>query len=466
MWYSSIIETVGNTPLVQLQTVNKGQPGMLLAKVEYFNPGHSVKDRIALKMIEDAEKSGELKPGGTIIEGTSGNTGMGLALVAAVKGYKCIFTTTDKQSMEKVNLLRAIGCEVQICPTNVEPDDPRSYYSVAKRLNEEIPNSYYPDQYNNLSNRQAHYETTGPEIWEQTEGKVTHFVAGIGTGGTISGTAQYLKEKNPEITIIGVDTVGSIFKSYFETGEFDKRHIAPYLTEGIGEDIIPANVDFGLIDEIIQCPDREAFVTTRKLARREGLFVGGSCGSAVWGAQQYIKKNPLKPDDVMVILLPDSGTRYVSKFYNDEWMRTNGFMDEEERPDLEEVITLRDMGDRELITVDRSETLEMAIHQMNSHNISQLPVTSGNDIVGSLSETKILALLMESPDARKRKVGEVMDEPFPIVAADLKIDQISRMLSRGLAAVMVRMDDGRHTILTRSDLIYALASSNNSSGNK
>ncbi len=463
MWYSSIIETVGNTPLVRLQTVNKGQPGTLLAKVEYFNPGHSVKDRIALKMIEDAEKSGKLKPGGTIIEGTSGNTGMGLALVAAVKGYKCVFTTTDKQSMEKVNLLRALGCEVQICPTNVEPDDPRSYYSVARRLSEEIPNSFYPDQYNNLSNRQSHYETTGPEIWEQTEGKVTHFVAGIGTGGTISGAAQYLKEKNPDIVIIGVDSVGSIFKSYFETGNFDKRHIAPYLTEGIGEDIIPANVDFDLIDEIIQCPDREAFVTTRKLARREGLFVGGSCGSAVWGAQQYIKKNTLKEDDVVVILLPDSGTRYVSKFYSDEWMRTNGFLEEEHRPELEEVITLRGMGERELITVDREETLEQAIKLMNRHNISQLPVASGDDIVGSLTENRILSLLMESADARTRKVGSVMDEPFPVVAMDLKIDQISRMLSDGPAAVMVRLDDGRHTIVTRSDLIYALAESRDSS---
>jgi cystathionine beta-synthase len=463
MWYSSIIETVGNTPLVQLQTVNKGQPGTVLAKVEYFNPGHSVKDRIALKMIEDAEKSGRLKPGGTIIEGTSGNTGMGLALVAAVKGYKCIFTTTDKQSMEKVNLLRALGCEVQICPTNVEPDDPRSYYSVAKRLSDEIPNSFYPDQYNNLSNKQSHYETTGPEVWEQTEGKVTHFVAGIGTGGTISGTAQYLKEKNPDIVIIGVDSVGSIFKSYFETGIFDKRHIAPYLTEGIGEDIIPANVDFDLIDEIIQCPDREAFVTTRKLARREGLFVGGSCGSAVWGAQQYIKKNPLKPDDVMVVLLPDSGTRYVSKFYSDEWMRTNGFLEEEYRPELEEVITLRGMGKRKLVTVDREETLEQAITLMNRHNISQLPVASDNDIVGSLTENRILSLLMESADARARKVGSVMDEPFPVVAMDLKIDQISRMLSDGPAAVMVRLDDGGHTIVTRSDLIYALAATGDTS---
>ncbi len=286
MWYHSIIETVGNTPLIRLNSFNRGEAGILLGKAEFFNPGQSVKDRIALKMIEDAEKNGKLKPGGTIIEGTSGNTGMGLALVAAVKGYHCVFTTTDKQSMEKVNMLRALGCEVKICPTNVEPDDPRSYYSVAKKLSKEIPNSWYPNQYDNLSNWQSHYETTGPEIWEQTEGKITHFVAGVGTGGTISGTAQFLKEQNSDIKVIGIDSVGSIYKSYFETGVFDKRHIAPYLTEGIGEDIIPANVDFSLIDDIIQCPDREAFETTRKLARKEGLFVGGSCGSAVWGALQ------------------------------------------------------------------------------------------------------------------------------------------------------------------------------------
>ncbi|MBP3193115.1 cystathionine beta-synthase [Natronogracilivirga saccharolytica] len=459
MWHHSIIDTIGNTPLVKLNTFHVDQPGTVLAKVEYFNPGQSVKDRIALKMIEDAEKRGELKPGGTIIEGTSGNTGMGLALAAAVKGYKCVFTTTDKQSMEKVNLLRALGCEVQICPTNVEPDDPRSYYSVAKRLNDEIPNSFYPDQYNNLSNKASHYEMTGPEIWEQTEGKITHFVAGIGTGGTISGTGQYLKEQNPDIKIIGVDSVGSIFKSYFETGEFDKRHIAPYLTEGIGEDIIPENVDFSLIDDIIQCPDREAFVTTRKLARKEGLFVGGSCGAAVWGAMNYIKKNPLKPDDLMVIILPDSGTRYISKVYNDEWMRTNGFLDDRQVPELDEVIKVNDSRDRGLVTVDMDETLDDAIKRMNDHNISQLPVSSGDKLVGSLTENQILGLLTQQTNVRNKKVGEVMEEPFPVVSADLKVDQITRMLSDGQPAVILRLDDGRHTIITRSDLINAMSKS-------
>ncbi|MEX0680892.1 MAG: cystathionine beta-synthase [Balneolales bacterium] len=457
MWKSSIIETVGNTPLVKLNKLNKGHAGTILVKLEYFNPGQSVKDRIALKIIEDAEESGQLKPGGTIIEGTSGNTGMGLALVAAVKGYKCVFTTTDKQSMEKINLLRALGCEVQICPTNVEPDDPRSYYSVAKRLSREIPNSYYPNQYDNLSNRQAHYEMTGPELWEQTGGKITHFVAGIGTGGTISGTAQYLKEQKPEIKIIGIDSVGSIYKSFFETGLFDKRHIAPYLTEGIGEDIIPANVDFDLIDEVIQCPDREAFNVTRKLARMEGLFVGGSSGSAVWGALQHLQKHSIDKEDIMVILLPDSGTRYVSKVYNDEWMRNNGFLDERDNMELEEVIRLREGSIRELITVSKQNTLDDAIQLMNKHNVSQLPVLHEGNIVGSLSENRILMLLTQSTDMRNRPVGSVMDEPFPVVSNDLGIDQITRMLSNGVSAVIVQLNDGRYTIVTRSDLINAIS---------
>jgi cystathionine beta-synthase len=327
MIYNSIIETIGNTPLVRLNKIGGELDAQITAKVEYLNPGQSIKDRIALKMIDDAEDKGLLKPGGTIIEGTSGNTGMGLALVAAVRGYKCIFTTTDKQSKEKVNLLRALGAEVRVCPTNVEPEDPRSYYSVAKRLDEEIPNSYYPNQYDNPSNTQAHYETTGPEIWEQTEGKITHYVAGMGTGGTISGTGKYLKEQNPDIKVIGVDSVGSVFKKYFETGEFDKNEIKPYLTEGIGEDLIPENVDFDIIDDVVQVNDKNALVTTRELARQEGLFIGGSCGAAVYGAIEYAKREQLGSDALMVIILPDSGTRYVSKIYNDEWMKEHNFLD-------------------------------------------------------------------------------------------------------------------------------------------
>ena len=326
MIHDSILDAIGNTPLVRLNSVVKDLPLTVAAKVEYLNPGQNIKDRIALKMIEDAEEAGLIKPGGTIIEGTSGNTGMGLALAAAVKGYKCIFTTTDKQSQSKIDLLRALGAKVEVCPTNVEPDDPKSYYSVAKRLSEEIPNSYYPNQYDNLSNTKAHYETTGPEIWEQTDGKVTHYVAGMGTGGTISGTAKFLKEKNPDIKVIGVDSVGSIYKKYFETGEFDKNEIKPYLTEGIGEDIIPENVDFDLIDAVEQVNDKDAFTMTRALAKEEGLFIGGSCGAAVFGALQYAQNNPVTKDDVMVVILPDSGTRYVSKIYNDEWMQENNFL--------------------------------------------------------------------------------------------------------------------------------------------
>lgn len=327
MYYDSILETIGNTPLVRLNELADDIEGTILVKVEYFNPGQSVKDRIGLKMIEDAEEKGLIEPGGTIIEGTSGNTGMGLALAASIKGYDCIFTTTDKQSKSKIDLLRALGAEVKVCPTDVEPDDPRSYYSVAKRLSEEIPNSYYPNQYDNPSNTQAHYESTGPEIWEQTEGQVTHYVAGMGTGGTISGTSKYLKEQNEDIRTIGVDSVGSVYKKYFETGEFDKDEIKPYLTEGIGEDIIPSNMDFDLVDDVVQVNDKNALLTTRELAKKEGLFVGGSCGAAVFGALEYARDNDFGKDDLMVIILPDSGTRYVSKIFNDEWMAEQGFID-------------------------------------------------------------------------------------------------------------------------------------------
>lgn len=328
MIYESIVDTIGGTPIVRLKRVTGNRTGTIAAKVEYMNPGQSVKDRIALALIGDAEERGLLKPGGTIIEGTSGNTGTGLALVAAERGYRCIFTTTDKQSEAKMDILRALGAEVVVCPTNVAPDDPKSYYSVAKRLSEEIPNSYYPNQYHNLSNRMAHVRSTGPEIWEQTEGRITHFVAGMGTGGTISGTAAYLKEQNPAIRVIGVDVKGSVYKTYFETGRFDETQIRPYLTEGIGEDIIPSVIDFTVIDEVVQVNDRDSFLMTRRMAREEGLLIGGSCGSAVAGALQYVDKFPLKESDVMVIMLPDSGTRYISKIYNDAWMRDHGFLED------------------------------------------------------------------------------------------------------------------------------------------
>ena len=326
MIYKSIIDAVGNTPIVQLQHIYKGL-GSMLAKVEYMNPGNSVKDRIAIKMIEDAEKKGLLKPGGTIIEGTSGNTGMGLALVAIAKGYKCIFTTTDKQSQSKIDILRAVGAEVLVCPTNVEPEDPQSYYSVAKRLSSELSNSFYPNQYDNKSNLLAHYETTGPEIWEQTEGAITHYVAGMGTGGTISGVGKFLKEQNPDIKVIGIDSFGSVYKKYFETGEFDKNEIKPYMTEGIGEDIIPGTIDFSYVDQVIQVGDKESALRTRELASKEGLFIGWSCGAAVEGALEYLKNEPLSANDTMVVILPDSGTRYLNKVYNDDWMKEQGFLE-------------------------------------------------------------------------------------------------------------------------------------------
>ena len=326
MIIKSIIDAVGNTPIVQLQQIYQGL-GSMLAKVEYMNPGNSVKDRIAIKMIEDAEEKGLLKPGGTIIEGTSGNTGMGLALVAIAKGYKCIFTTTDKQSQSKIDILRAVGAEVLVCPTNVEPEDPQSYYSVAKRLSSELSNSFYPNQYDNKSNLLAHYETTGPEIWEQTEGAITHYVAGMGTGGTISGVGKFLKEQNPKIKVIGIDSFGSVYKKYFETGEFDKNEIKPYLTEGIGEDIIPGTIDFSYVDQVIQVGDKEAALRTRELASKEGLFIGWSCGAAVEGALEYLKNEPLSANDTMVVILPDSGTRYLNKVYNDNWMKEQGFLE-------------------------------------------------------------------------------------------------------------------------------------------
>ena len=321
---NTILETIGNTPLVRLNRITSEIEALVLAKVESFNPGNSVKDRMALKMIEDAETQGKLKPGGTIVEGTSGNTGMGLALASIVKGYKLICVSTDKQSKEKFDILRAVGAKVIICPTDVNPEDPKSYYSTSKRIAEETDNSWYVNQYDNLSNTEAHYQTTGPEIWKQTDGKITHFVVGVGTGGTISGVGKYLKEKNSKIKIWGIDTYGSVFKKYHETGEFDKNEIYPYSTEGIGEDILPKNVDFSIIDHFEKVTDKDAAIFTRKLAREEGVFAGNSCGAAIKGVLQL--KTHFKKDDVVVVLLHDSGSRYVGKIYNDQWMKKMNFL--------------------------------------------------------------------------------------------------------------------------------------------
>src|SRR5690606_3077883 len=343
------------------------------AKAEYFNPGNSTKDRMALKMVEDAEKAGILKPGGTTIEGTSGNTGMGLALAAVAKGYKCIFTMADKQSQEKINILRAVGAEVIVCPTNVDPDDPRSYYSIARKLNKEIPNSFYPNQYDNLSNTQAHYETTGPEIWQQTNHEITHYVATVGTGGSMCGTARFLKEQNPRLVAVGIDTYGSVFKKYKETGVFDENEIYPYLTEGFGEDILPKNVDFDIIDQFVKVTDKDGAIMARRLAREEGLFVGWSSGSAIHGALEYAQDN-LKADDVMVVLLPDHGTRYLAKVYNDQWMKDHGFLEARNFDTAKDIIAVRERNDG-LFTVSKDAKVSEAIMILNREGIDQVPVT-------------------------------------------------------------------------------------------
>ena len=455
MYYNSIIDTVGNTPLIKLHKVNKGIPGTMLAKVEYFNPGNSVKDRIAVKMIEDAEKAGLLKPGGTIIEGTSGNTGMGLALVAISKGYKCIFTLADKQSQEKIDILRAVGAEVIVCPTNVAPDDPKSYYSVAQKLNKDIPNSFYPNQYDNLSNMQAHYETTGPEIWRETEGKITHFAAGVGTGGTISGTAQYLKEQNASLVSVGIDTYGSVFKKYKETGIFDETEVYPYLTEGIGEDILPKNVEFELVDHFIKVTDKDAAIMARKLAREEGMFVGWSCGSAMHGALEYAREH-MKKDDLMVVILPDHGTRYLGKIYNDDWMKDHGYLEKRQFATAQDIIARRN-GHSELITVVKKTTVGEAITLMNQKGISQIPVIEGESFVGSLTDSKVLHQLIMNPELKGLPVADVMDKPFRFVSLRDTLDVLSSLIDKENKALLVRDQFNRVHIITQADLLVAMS---------
>lgn len=447
----NILGTIGNTPMVKLNKITEGIDALVLAKVETFNPGNSVKDRMAVKMIEDAEADGRLKPGGTIIEGTSGNTGMGLALCAIVKGYKLICVISDKQSKEKMDILRAVGAKVVVCPTDVEPTDPRSYYSVSKRLAEETPNSWYVNQYDNLSNAKAHYEQTGPEIWEQTDGKITHFIVGVGTGGTISGVAKYLKEKNPDVKCWGIDTYGSVFKKYHETGIFDENEIYSYITEGIGEDILPKNVDFSLIDGFTKVTDKDAAVYTRKLALEEGIFVGNSAGAAIKGLLQL--KDEFKPDDVVVVLFHDSGSRYVGKMFNDDWMRERGFLDEEitKAEDL-----IKDHSDKPLVIVRTEELVSHAIERLRKYKISQIPVIDTNGFVGSVDETDLFRSYVEDKDIAEKPIREVMGKPYPIVQKNTSIEEISKLINKDNQAVLVDLGGGKHHIITKHDIISSI----------
>jgi cystathionine beta-synthase len=451
-YYNNVLETIGNTPLIKINSITKDIPALVLAKVETTNPGNSIKDRMALKMIEDAEKDGRLKPGGTIIEGTSGNTGMGLAIAAVIKGYKCIFTSTDKQSKEKFDALRAFGAEVFVCPTNVAPEDPASYYSVSSRLVNEIPNSWKPNQYDNPSNSVAHYESTGPEIWEQTDGKITHLVVGVGTGGTISGTAKFLKEKNPNIKILGIDTYGSVFKKYKETGIFDDNEIYPYITEGIGEDFLPKNVDFSLIDHFEKVTDKDAAIMTRRIPREEGIFVGNSAGSAMAGIVQM--KDMFKKGDVVVVIFHDHGTRYLGKMFNDDWMRDRGFLNEAKKTALD---LIKDHIGKHLVTVSSDTPVTQAILLMNQYNISQIPVLDNNKFVGSLSDNHLFGKLLENAELKELPVRNLMQEPFPVVTEKTTFEQVSKLFQKGEKAVVVNYDTNKHHIITKQDMIKAIA---------
>ncbi|OYQ40608.1 pyridoxal-phosphate dependent enzyme [Flavobacterium aurantiibacter] len=447
----NILGTIGNTPLVKINKLTTEVDALVLAKVETFNPGNSVKDRMALKMVQDAEADGRLKPGGTIIEGTSGNTGMGLALAAIVKGYKLICVITDKQSKEKMDILRAVGAKVVVCPTDVEPTDPRSYYSVSKRLGEETPNSWYVNQYDNPSNAVAHYEQTGPEIWEQTEGKVTHFVVGVGTGGTISGVAKYLKEKNPNVKIWGVDTYGSVFKKYHETGIFDENEIYPYITEGIGEDILPKNVDFSLIDGFTKVTDKDAAIYQRRLALEEGIFVGNSAGSAIKGVLQL--KEHFKPDDVVVVLFHDSGSRYVGKMFNDDWMRERGFLDEEVTTALD---LIKDHIDKPLVVAKTEELVSHALERMRKFKISQIPVVDTSGFVGAIDEATLFQNYILDKNLADKPIREVMSAAYPIVSAHATIEEVSRLINKQNQAVLVALDGGKYHIITKYDIINSV----------
>lgn len=447
---NNILETIGNTPLIRLNKITSHLPCTVLAKVDYFNPGNSIKDRMALKMVEVAEKEGKLKPGGTIIECTSGNTGMGLALAAVVKGYKCIFTTTDKQSKEKMDILRAVGAEVIVCPTNVEPDDPRSYYSIARRLAKEIPNSFHCNQYDNLANRLAHYESTGPEIWKQTEGKITHLVCTAGTGGTVTGTAQYLKQMNPNIQVWAIDVYGSLLTKYFKTGQIDMNEVHPYISEGFGEDFVPENYDMSVIDYFEQVTDKDGAVVARKLAKEEGLFCGYSAGSCLQGLLQL--KDKLKKDDVVVCIFHDHGSRYVGKIYNDEWMMQRGFLD---------VKTFRDIvngrgSKQKLVSVAPQHTVAEAVELMRKYDIEHVPVMNGNGPVGAISENGLFLKIFSNPDLKNALVETVMEPALPLVDFLTPIEKLKTLINKDNGAVLSKDDAGNYHIVTKYDVIQAL----------
>ena len=447
---SNILETIGNTPLIKLNKITKGLPCTVAAKVDYFNPGNSIKDRMAIKMVEVAEKEGKLKEGGTIIECTSGNTGMGLALAASVKGYKCIFTTTDKQSKEKMDILKAVGAEVIVCPTNVEPDDPQSYYSVAKKLAAEIPNSFLCNQYDNLANRLAHYESTGPEIWEQTDGKITHLVSTAGTGGTVTGTAMFLKEKNPAIQVWAIDAYGSVLTNFFRTGEVDMTKVHPYISEGFGEDFVPENYDMRVIDYFEQVTDKDGALMARRLAKEEGLFCGYSAGSCLQGLMQL--KSKLKKDDLVVCIFHDHGSRYVGKVYNDQWMMERGFL---------EVKTFKDIvsgrGDQPVVTIDASQTVAEAFELMKKFDIENIPVLNNGNVEGAISEISLFNKLLDNPSVKENKVSSIMDRPYPMVSFDTPVERLVKLINKENGAILSKDESGKIHIITKYDIIQSLA---------
>ena len=450
MWKNNILETIGNTPLIKLNKITKDLPCTVLAKVDYFNPGNSIKDRMALKMVEVAEQEGKLKPGGTIIECTSGNTGMGLALAACVKGYKCIFTTTDKQSKEKMDILKAVGAEVIVCPTNVEPDDPRSYYSVARRLEKEIPNSYLCNQYDNLANRLAHYETTGPEIWEQTEGRITHLVCTAGTGGTVTGVAMFLKEKNPDIQIWAIDVYGSLLTKYFRTGEIDMNEVHPYISEGFGEDFVPQNYDMSVIDYFEQVTDKDGAIMARRIAKEEGIFIGYSAGSCLQGLMQL--KDRLKKDDLVVCIFHDHGSRYVAKIYNDQWMMERGFLDVKT---FKDIVNAR--AGKKLVTITPKQTVAEAVELMKKYDIENIPVMNGDGPVGAISETGLFQKVFDNPELKEASVESIMEHAYPIVEFDTPVERLGSLINKGNGAVLAKDETGDYHIITKYDVIQSLA---------